>query len=72
MQRSHESEPSEDTQMPELIDAGGEPVDENSLRARLSQDMQARIDAMIASMHRESELAAYDADAVRELGRHVI
>lgn len=51
------------------LDAGATIIPANSVRARLTQDVQDRLDAI---MHRESELAAYDLEAVRELGKHTI
>jgi hypothetical protein len=56
--------------MPDIfLGPGGEQVNADSIRARLSTDVQERIDQII---RRESELGAYDAEAVRELGRKVI
>lgn len=52
-----------------FLGPGGEQINADSIRARLSTDMQDRIDQII---RRESELGAYDADAVMELGKHTI
>lgn len=46
------------------LDAGARIIDGNSIRARLAQNTQDRLDAII---HRESELGAFDLEAVREL-----
>lgn len=48
-------------------------LDPDSIAARLSDEMRARVNAaMNDRMNRESEMAAYDAEAVAELGRNVI
>jgi hypothetical protein len=52
-----------------FLGPGGEQINADSIRARLSQETQDRIDQII---RRESELGAYDADAVMELGRNAI
>lgn len=56
--------------MPDIfLGPGGEQINADSIRARLSQETQERIDQII---RRESELGAYDANAVMELGKHTI
>lgn len=51
------------------LDAGARIVDGNSIRARLTQGTQDRLDAII---RRESELGVYALEDVRELGKHAI
>lgn len=56
-----------------LIDRGGEPVDADSIYGRLSREAQERIDATLeAWFGNESELAEFDEDTVKELGKHTI
>lgn len=48
-------------------------ADATTIGARISAEAHAAIDAKLAAWFgRESELGAYDADSVRELGKHVI
>jgi hypothetical protein len=51
------------------IDAGATIIPANTVRARLTQAVQDRIDQII---HRESELGTYALEDVRELGKHAI
>lgn len=47
--------------------------DANSIAAKIGAEAHAAVEAKLqAWFGRESEMAAYDADAVLELGRHVI
>jgi len=47
--------------------------DEYTISERLTIEARARVEAAIAvAMQRESELAAFDAEAVKELGRNAI
>ncbi len=69
-----------------LIDRGGEPVNAESIRARLSRDVQDQIDTLIARWTRpevqqftidawnghEPELGRFDEDVVKEIGRNTI
>lgn len=56
-----------------LIDRGGEPVNADTLYARLSRESQERIDATLqAWFGHESELGRFDEDAVKEIGKHAI
>lgn len=51
---------------PDYIDANGERIDANSLRARLSHETQREIDARMASyFSTSSEMAAYDIEDVK-------
>jgi len=50
-----------------------DPVSADSIRARLSQEAADAVDAKLSEWFgRESELGAFDAEAVRELGRRVV
>lgn len=53
--------------MTDLIGAGGKIIPADSTRAQRAHEVQDRIDLII---HRESELGAYDLEAVRELGKY--
>lgn len=56
-----------------LLDRGGEPVDANSLYARLSRESQERIDATLSAWFgNDTEPGRYNEDAVKELGKHSI
>ena len=49
------------------------PDDADTIAQRISQEMAARVAAAMAERWgNESELGAFDADAVRELGRKAI
>ena len=52
--------------MDDLIGEHGEPISADSIRARLSAENQAAIDAKMSSWF-ESELHAFDLEAVREI-----
>lgn len=47
------------------LGVGGRIIDGNSIRARLAQGTQDRLDMII---HTESELGVYDLESVREIG----
>lgn len=51
------------------IGAGGQILDPYSIAARIGKEAQNRIDLII---RRESELGAFDLEAVKELGEHTI
>lgn len=49
------------------------PDDADTIRARIGQENAAAVEAKIAGwIGNETEMAAYDADAVMELGRKVV
>jgi len=53
---------------PDYIDANGEKISADSIRARMSRDSQRDIDKRMAAwFSTSSEHAAYNADDVREL-----
>lgn len=57
----------------QLIDTHGQIVTADSIRADITRRHQADIDTKLADWFgHTTELAAYDADAVLELGRHTI
>lgn len=65
------SEPT--TTKPPTISASVGSWDGNDIAARISDEARVAIDAKLAAWFgRETELGAYDADAVLELGRHVV
>ena len=48
-------------------------LDANSIRQRITSDEQERVDKIMRDYFaRESELGAYDAEVVKELGRNAI
>jgi hypothetical protein len=55
----------------DFLDAGGEQISADSVRAKISQDAQAAVDAKMQEW-RDSELGIYDLESIRLLGRHVI
>ncbi len=55
------------------LDVGGEVLSADSIRSRLSREVQEQIDAKMASwFSRETELGAYTSEQALELSRHVI